>query len=90
MAKFLAAVTHYGCYHKEWTYIQLEGSSKNCAFVEAAVKGFQRSDVQYVDVLKQVKDGDYLVAARIYPSGKHEILEMLNARYVVDENMIEK
>lgn len=90
MAKFLAAVKHYEFYHKEWTFIQLEGSSKNCAFVEAAVKGFQRSDVQFVDVLKQVNDGDCLVVARVYPSGKHEILEMLNARLIVDENMVER
>lgn len=72
MAKFLAVVDHMAHYKKDWTYIRLSSGSKMHAFIEAATKGFQRSDVGCVVVLKRTADCEYRTIARIYPSGTLE------------------
>lgn len=74
MSKYLAAVDHMAHYNKDRTYIRVNSGSKMLAFVEAATKGFQRSDVSCVVILKQITDCKYQITARIYPSGVVEEL----------------
>lgn len=86
MKKYLAAVDHMAHYKKDWTYVRLSSGSKMHALVEAATKGFQRSDVGCVVVLKRIAECEYRTIARIYPSGTvEELTGVCDDTWIIDD-----